>query len=164
VRNNRVVFNVKGNTYRLVVAVKYEFQVVYIRLLAPMRSTTKSEQTRSDMTIKPIKTERDYQRTLKEIDKLWEAKPNTAEGDRLDVLVTLVEAYEQKHYRIDPPDPIEAIKFRMEQLELKPSDLADILGGRNRVSEILNKKRKLTVEMMRSLRKRLAIPAESLLS
>jgi HTH-type transcriptional regulator / antitoxin HigA len=82
----------------------------------------------------------------------------------LEVLVTLVEAYEQKHYRIDPPDPIEAIKFRMEQLELKPSDLADILGGRNRVSEILNKKRKLTVEMMRSLRKRLAIPAESLLA
>ena len=115
------------------------------------------------MTIKPIKTERDYQKALKEIEKLWDAKPNTA-SDRLDVLVTLVEMYEQKHYRIDPPDPIEAIKFRMEQLELKPSDLADILGGRNRVSEILNKKRKLTVEMMRSLRKRLAIPAESLLA
>jgi HTH-type transcriptional regulator / antitoxin HigA len=82
----------------------------------------------------------------------------------LEVLVTLVEAYEQKHYRIEPPDPIEAIKFRMEQLELKPADLADILGGRSRVSEILNKKRKLTVEMMRSLRKRLAIPAESLLA
>jgi HTH-type transcriptional regulator / antitoxin HigA len=80
------------------------------------------------------------------------------------VLVKLVEAYEQKHYRIDPPDLIEAIKFRMEQLELKPSDLADILGARSRVSEILNKKRKLTVEMMRSLRKRLAIPAESLLA
>ena len=80
------------------------------------------------------------------------------------VLVTLVEAYEQKHYRMDPPDPIEAIKFRMEQLELKPSDLAKILGGRSRVSEVLNKKRKLTVEMMRSLRKHLAIPAESLLA
>jgi HTH-type transcriptional regulator/antitoxin HigA len=116
------------------------------------------------MTIKPIKTERDYQKALKEIEKLWDAKPNTAKGDRLEVLVTLVEAYEQKHYRIDPPDPIEAIKFRMEQLEVKPSDLADILGGRNRVSEILNKKRKLTVQMMRSLRKRLAIPAESLLA
>lgn len=161
--NNRVVFNVKGNTYRLVVAVKYEFQVVYIRL-APMRSTTKSRQRKSDMTIKPIKTERDYNKALKEIEKLWDAKPNTAKGDRLEVLVTLVEAYEQKHHRIDPPDPVEAIKFRMEQLELKPSDLADILGGRNRVSEILNKKRKLTVEMMRSLRKRLAIPAESLLA
>ena len=116
------------------------------------------------MTIKPIKTERDYQRALKEIEKLWDAKPNTAKGDRLDVLVTLVGAYEQKHYRIDPPDPIEAIKFRMEQLELKPSDLADILGGRSRVSEVLNRKRKLTVEMMRSLRKHLAIPTESLLA
>ena len=116
------------------------------------------------MTIKPIKTERDYQKALKEIEKLWDVKPNTAKGDRLDVLVTLVEMYEQKYYRSDPPDPIEAIKFRMEQLERKPSDLADILGGRNRVSEILNKKRKLTVEMMRSLRKRLALPAESLLA
>ena len=116
------------------------------------------------MTIKPIKTERDYRKTLKEIEKLWDAKPNTPMGDRLDVLVTLVEAYEQKHYRMEPPDPIEAIKFRMEQLELKPSDLAKILGGRSRVSEVLNKKRKLTVEMMRSLRKHLAIPAESLLS
>ena len=86
------------------------------------------------------------------------------DGDRLDVLVTLVEAYEQKHYKFDPPDPIEAIKFRMEQLDLKPSDLAKILGGRSRVSEVLNRKRKLTVEMMRSLRKHLAIPAESLLA
>jgi HTH-type transcriptional regulator/antitoxin HigA len=116
------------------------------------------------VTIKPIKSERDYQRALQEIEKLWDAKPNTAKGDRLEVLVTLVEAYEQKHHRIEPPDPIDAIKFRMEQLDLKPSDLADILGGRNRVSEVLNKKRKLTVEMMRSLRKRLAIPAESLLA
>ena len=116
------------------------------------------------MTIKPIKTERDYRKALKEIEKLWDAKPNTPMGDRLDVLVTLVEAYEQKHYRVDPPDPIEAIKFRMEQLELKPSYLAKILGGRSRVSEVLNKKRKLTVEMMRSLRKHLAIPAESLLA
>jgi HTH-type transcriptional regulator/antitoxin HigA len=116
------------------------------------------------MTIKPIKTERDHRKALKEIEKLWDAKPNTPTGDRLDVLVTLVEAYEQKHYRIDPPDPIEAIKFRMEQLQLKPSDLAKILGVRNRASEVLNKKRKLTVEMMRSLRRHLAIPAESLLA
>lgn len=74
-----------------------------------------------------------------------------------------MEAYEQKHYKINPPDPVEAIKFRMEQLGLKPSDLAKILGGRSRVSEVLNKKRKLTVEMMRSLHKHLAIPAECLL-
>ena len=116
------------------------------------------------MTIKPIKTERDYQDALKEIDKLWDAKANTPRGDRLEVLVKLVEAYEQRHYKVDPPDPVEAIKFRIEQLGLKPSDLAKILGGRNRVSEVLNKKRKLTVRMMRSLRKHLAIPAESLLA
>jgi len=116
------------------------------------------------MTIKPIKTERDYQAALKEITRLWHAAPHSSKSDRLEVLVTLVEAYEQKHYQVEPPDPVEAIKFRMEQLGLKPSDLGKILGGRNRVSEILNRKRKLTVDMMRSLRKRLDIPAESLLA
>jgi len=116
------------------------------------------------MTIKPIKSERDYHKALKEIEKLWDAKPNTSRGDRLDVLVTLVEAYEQRHYKVDPPDPVEAIQFRMEQLGLKPSDLAKILGGRSRVSEVLNRKRKLTVDMMRSLRKHLSIPADSLLA
>jgi len=115
------------------------------------------------MTIKPIKTERDYHKALKEIERLWDAKPNTPKGDRLEVLVTLVEAYEQKHCKVEPPDPVEAIKFRMEQLGLKSSDLAKILGGRSRVSEVLNRKRKLTVDMMRSLRKRSDIPAESLL-
>jgi len=116
------------------------------------------------MTIKPIKTERDYQNALKQIEKLWDAKPNTPKGDRLEVLVTLVEAYEQKHYKIEPPDAIEAIKFRMEQLGLKQSDLAKYLGGRSRASEVLNRKRKLTVHMMRALRKHLDIPAESLLA
>lgn len=115
------------------------------------------------MTIKPIKTERDYRKALKQIEKLWDAKPHTPKGDLLEVIVTLVEAYEQKHYRIEPPDAIEAIKFRMEQLGLKQSDLARYLGGRSRVSEILNRKRKLTVDMMRSLRKHLDVPAESLL-
>jgi len=115
------------------------------------------------MTIKPIKTERDYRKALKQIEKLWDAKPHTPKGDLLEVIVMLVEAYEQKHYRIEPPDAIEAIKFRMEQLGLKQSDLARYLGGRSRVSEILNRKRKLTVGMMRSLRKHLDVPAESLL-
>lgn len=116
------------------------------------------------MAIKPIKTALDYRAALKEIERLWDAKPNTPKGDRLEVLVTLVEAYEQKHYKVGPPDPVEAIKFRMEQLGLKATDLAKILGGRSRVSEVLNRKRKLTVDMMRSLRKRLDIPAESLLA
>jgi len=116
------------------------------------------------MTIKPIKTERDYQNALKQIEKLWDAKPNTSRGDRLEVLGTLVEDYEQKHYKIEPPDAIEAIKFRMEQLGLKQSDLAKYLGGRSRASEVLNRKRKLTVDMMRTLRRHLHIPAESLLA
>src|SRR5207249_10525000 len=105
-----------------------------------------------------------YLNSRTEIAKLSNATPNSPMRDRWDVLVTLVGAYELKYYKIEPPDPIEAIKFRMEQLELKPSELARILGGRNRVSEILNKKRKLTVEMMRSLRKHLGVPAESLLN
>ncbi|OGU35310.1 MAG: transcriptional regulator [Ignavibacteria bacterium GWB2_35_6b] len=116
------------------------------------------------MNIKPIKTKRDYEAALKIIDELWEAKPNTQNGDMLDILTTLVEVYEQKHYPVPPPDPIEAIKFRIEQLGLKQSDLAEAMGGKNRVSEVLNGKRSLTAAMMRELHKRFNIPAESLLA
>jgi len=116
------------------------------------------------MNIKPIKNKTDYGDALKQIDKLWNAKPNTPRGDKLEVLITLVEAYEQKHYPIDPPDPIEAIKFRMEQMGLTQSDLAEAMGGKNRVSEVLNGKRNLTIKMARELHKRFDIPAESLLS
>lgn len=116
------------------------------------------------MNIKPIKTEKDYQAALKQIDKLWNAKPNTPRGDKLEILATLVEAYEQKHYPIGPPDPIEAIKFRMEQMGLTQSDLAEAMGGKNRVSEVLNRKRNLTMKMVRELHKRFNIPADSLMS
>jgi len=116
------------------------------------------------MTIKPIKTKKDYQAALKKIEKLFDAKPDTPDGDLLEVLVTLVEAYEQKYFRIVPPDPVEAIKFRMEQLGLKQSDLSDAMGGKNRVSEILNRKGELTADMMRKLHKQFNIPAESLLA
>ena len=116
------------------------------------------------MKIKPVKTEKDYKEALREIEKLWNAKPNTPRGDKLEVLATLVEAYEQKKYKILPPDPIEAIKFRMEQMGLKHSDVAPYFGGKNRVSEVLRHKRKLTVHMMRNLSEKLNIPAESLLS
>lgn len=116
------------------------------------------------MTIKPVKTKKDYEAALKKIDELFDAKPNTPAGDMLDVLVTLVEAYDQKHFNIAPPDPREAIKFRMEQLGLKQSDLAEAMGGKNRVSEILNGKRELTAKMMKELYKRFNVPAESLLS
>jgi HTH-type transcriptional regulator/antitoxin HigA len=116
------------------------------------------------MDIKPVKTKKDYQSALKKIEELFNAKPDTPDGDLLEVLVTLVESYEQKNYNIAPPDPIEAIKFRMEQMGLKQADLSDAMGGKNRVSEILNRKRELTAGMMRNLHKQFNIPAESLLA
>ena len=116
------------------------------------------------MNIKPVKTKTDYATALKEIQKLWNAEPNSAEGDRLDVLVTLVHAYESIHYPIDPPDPVEAIKFRMEQQGLKSRDLAPLMGGKNRVSEVLARKRPLSLKMIRNLHTSLHIPYESLLS
>lgn len=119
---------------------------------------------RFKITIKPIKTKKDYEAALKKIEALLEAKRNTPNGDLLEILVTLVEAYEQKHFFIALPDPIEAIKFRMEQLGLKQSDLIEALGGKNRVSEILNHKRELTAKMMRELYKKFNVPADSLLS
>jgi len=116
------------------------------------------------MNIKPIKNKTDYNNALKQIDKLWDAEPNTPRGDKLEILVTLVEAYEQKHYPIGPPDPIQAIKFRMEQMGLTQSDLAEAMGGKNRASEVLSGKRNLTLKMARELHKRFNIPAESLLA
>ena len=115
------------------------------------------------MNIKLIKTNKDYEMALRRIDKIFDAKPNTPDGDILDVLVTLVEAYEKKKFEIAPPNPIEAIKFRMEQLGLKQTDLAKAMGGSNRVSEVLNGKRSLTREMMRNLHYDYNVPAESLL-
>jgi len=114
------------------------------------------------MNIKPIKNEEDYSQTLSYIENLMNAKPNTPQMDELEVLTTLVEAYEEQHYRIEAPDPIEAIKFRMEQEGLKQKDLVAIVGSKSRVSEILNKKRKLTIEMIRNLHTQLHIPIESL--
>lgn len=115
------------------------------------------------MEIKPIKTKTAYRAALKEIDSLMTARPNTPEGDRLDVIVTLIEAYERKHFPMDLPDPVEAIKFRMEQMALKPKDLVPMIGGLNRVYEILNRKRPLTLRMVWRLHKELGIPAESLI-
>lgn len=116
------------------------------------------------MDITPIKNQRDCRRTLKEISGLMNAKRNTREGDRLDVLVTLVEAWERKHYSIDLPDPVEAIKYHMEQNGLAPRDLIPLIGSRNRVHEVLNRKRPLTLTMIRRLHEGLGIPAESLIN
>ncbi len=116
------------------------------------------------MEIKPIKNERDYRRALKEIDGLMGARANTADGDRLDVLVTLVEAWEEKHWPIDLPDPIEAILFAMEQRGLSRRDLEPLIGSRARVAEVLNHKRPLTLPMIRRLHQGLGIPAEVLIA
>jgi HTH-type transcriptional regulator / antitoxin HigA len=115
------------------------------------------------MDIAPIKTKRDYREALKEIEGLMNAKRNTPEGDRLDVLVTLVEAFERKHYPLDLPDPIEAIKYHMDQNALQPRDLIPYIGSRNRVHEVLNRKRALTLKMIWRLHEGLGIPAESLI-
>jgi HTH-type transcriptional regulator / antitoxin HigA len=115
------------------------------------------------MNIKPIKTKADYRAVLKEIEGLMTARANTPEGERLDVLATLVEAYERKHYPMELPDPIEAIKFRMEGLGLKPKDLQPMIGGLNRVYEVLNHTRPLTLAMIRRLHEGLGIPAECLI-
>ena len=113
--------------------------------------------------IQPIKSKKDYEKALALIDRLWDAKPNTEQGDLLDILVTLVESYESKHFPMLPPDPIEAIRFRMEQMGLENSDIVKILGGENRVSEIMHRKRKLSLKMIRNLHDKLNIPFESLI-
>jgi HTH-type transcriptional regulator/antitoxin HigA len=115
------------------------------------------------MVIKPIKTKADLRKALKEIEGLMSARARTPEGERLDVLVTLVEAWERKHEPMDLPDPIEAIKFRMEQSGLEPKDLVPMIGRLNRVYEVLSRKRPLTLTMIRRLHSDLGIPAESLI-
>lgn len=113
--------------------------------------------------LKPIRTETNYEEALAEVERLWGAKSGTPEGDRLDVLATLIDAYEAKLYPMDPPDPIEAIRFRMEQQGLTRRDLEPMIGTRARVAEVLNRKRNLSIDMIRSLHERLGISAEVLI-
>ena len=113
--------------------------------------------------LKPIRSEADYEQALAEVERLWGSKSGTPNGDRLDVLATLIEAYEEKHYPIDVPDPIEAIKFRMEQQGLTRKDLEPLIGTRTRISEVLNGKRALSIAMIRKLVEKLGIPAEVLI-
>jgi HTH-type transcriptional regulator / antitoxin HigA len=114
------------------------------------------------MTIKPIKTKKDYNVALAKIDKLLTSAPDTKKGDELEVLSVLIEKYEQDNFEILPPDPVEAIKFRMEQIGLEKKDLAKIIGA-NRVSEILQRKRSLTINMIKRLHTSLQIPTDSLI-
>ncbi|MGB6452547.1 MAG: helix-turn-helix domain-containing protein [Steroidobacteraceae bacterium] len=113
--------------------------------------------------LKPIRSEQDYEEALAEAEALWGAGTGTPKGDRLDVLATLIEAYEAEHYPMDPPDPIDAIKFRLEQQALTRKDLEKILGTRMRVSEVLNRKRGLSINMIRALHQKLGISADVLI-
>ncbi len=113
--------------------------------------------------IRPVRSEDDHRAAMREIKRLWEAKPGSADADRLDVLVTLVEAYEAAQFPMDPPDPIDAIRFRMEQQGLSRRDLEGALGSRARVAEVLNRKRDLSINMIRRLNALLGIPAEILI-
>jgi HTH-type transcriptional regulator/antitoxin HigA len=115
------------------------------------------------MNLKPIKNKIHYNQALERINELWGAKPNTEEGDELDVLVLLVEKYEEEHYPIPPSDPVEAIKFLMEQKGLTRKDLEPYLGTRARISEVLNKKRNLTLPMIKKLHEGLNIPYDCLI-
>lgn len=115
------------------------------------------------MNVKPIKTNKDYQQALERLEVIFDAQKSTPEGDELEILGILIEQYENKHFPIDLPDPIEAIKFRMEQLGYTQSDLAKVVGLKSRASEILNKKRKLSLDMIRQLHEKLHIPTDVLI-
>ena len=116
------------------------------------------------MKIKPIKTEKDYEQALERLEVIFDSDPNSKEGDEAEILSLLIENYENEHYPIEAPDPIEAIKIRMEEMNLKQKDLVGIIGGKSRVSEILNKKKRLTVDMIRELERILHISASVLVN
>jgi HTH-type transcriptional regulator / antitoxin HigA len=113
--------------------------------------------------MKPIRSNADHEAALEEVERLWGAKPGSQDGDRLDVLATLIDAYEAEHFPLDPPDPIEAIKFRMEQQNLTRRDLEEIIGSRTRIAEVLNRKRGLSISMIRRLHEHLGISADVLI-
>lgn len=116
------------------------------------------------MELKPIKTENDYEKALARLEIIFDAPPETKEGDEAEILSLLIENYENEHFPIEAPDPIEAIKIRMEELNLQQKDLIGVIGGKSRVSEVLNKKKRLTVDMIRELERILHISASVLVS
>ena len=120
-------------------------------------------QTKFKMKIKPIKTEADYQKALERLEIIFDAKKGTEEGDELEILSVLIDNYENENFPMEMPDPISAIHFRMEQMGLKQKDLVDMIGFKSRVSEVMNKKRKLTLDMIRKLNADLNIPTEVLI-
>jgi HTH-type transcriptional regulator/antitoxin HigA len=150
------VLNICGNQYRLVVKINYLRQWVFIRFIGCQHNL-------NDMNLKVIKSEKEYDQALERLDVVFDAPPDTPEGDEAELLMILIEKYEDENYPIEAPDPIEAIKFRMEQMNMKNKDLATILGYKSRVTEILKRRRKLTLKMIRNLHEKLNIPYESLI-
>ncbi len=132
-------------------------------LLEPIQSMTRSTQKPFKMNIKPIKTKKDYQQALVRLEEIFDARKGSANGDELEILAMLVDNYEAEHFPVGFPDPVEAIKFRMEQLGYNQSDLAEVVGLKSRASEILNRKRKLSLEMIRQIHDRLKVPTEVLI-
>lgn len=163
----RVVFNIKGNEFRLVVAVDYGHGIVPIVWLGTHHEydqidVTQVKSTRSAMRIHPVRTERDYDAAAARITELMGSEPGSAAGDELDVLATLVELYEGRHFPISTPDPMTILKFQMEQQGLTRRDLEPMIGSRARVSEVLNGKRALTLPMIRRIHAGLGIPVDLL--
>lgn len=161
---DRIVFNIKGDDYRLVVAVDFERAIVWIKWVGAHKDYDETLGRCSMATeLKPIRSEADYDAAMEEVATFWGAKSGAPEGDRLDVLATLIDAHEAKHHAMDAPDPVEAIKFRMEQQGLTRRDLEGVIGARARIAEVLNGKRGLSIDMIRRLHSKLGIPAEVLI-
>ncbi len=168
VSSERVVFNIKGNDYRLVTAIDYRSQIVLIIWLGTHKEYDKIDVEKVAMTntgiqVRPIRTEEDHDAAVARITELMGSAAGTPEQDELDVLATLVDAWESKNHPIDLPDPIAAIQFRMEQQGLTRKDLEPLIGSRARVSEVLTGKRELTIEMVRKVRSGLGISADLLI-
>jgi len=166
-----VVFNIKGNTYRLVVKINYDYGQVFIRFVGThaeydpdsYRECNDNLKRILIMQIQPIHTEADYQNALDRIEEIFDAKPGSKEGDELEILGILVDEYEKKNFPIEAPKPVEAIKFRMDQLVMEQKDLAKILSSKSRASEILSGKRSLSLRQIKILYRKLGIPAEVLI-
>jgi HTH-type transcriptional regulator/antitoxin HigA len=166
-KNSRAVFNIKGNDYRLVAAINYENGWVFIKFIGTHQEYDDIDSIRlicinQKMNVEIIKNKRQYNKALQRFEEIFFAKSNTKEGKEAQLLALVIKDYEDKHFKIDAPDPVEVIKFRMEQKNISKQALAEILGYNSRVSEVLNRKRKLTLEMVRNLHEKLDIPLESL--
>jgi HTH-type transcriptional regulator / antitoxin HigA len=165
----RVRFEIAGGNYRLVVAVKFSAKIGFIKFIGThaacdrIDALTVARQLGDQMDLRPLRNDQEHTEALAEIERLWNAEPGTPEHDRLEVLALLVNAYEDRRWPIEPGDPVAAIKFQMEQAGHTQADLAKLLGSRSRASEILNRRRPLTIEMAARLHRAWRIPAECLI-